>query len=217
MRPYPVLKWSGVCFWIGASFQFGLFSLSDIGPVWGALIQSGITTGGLAAIVMILYLEFTNPRRMRFRSKLHIDALPDLNEFIAKFADRRGWDVAMKERLSAVAEETLLTLPRWTWKSRPWIKKRRKTLSPPASWWLSPPATARWRTWSLSGAETRRTWKTAYASSNNTIPRPRSNRNFHCGCYGLTPRRYSTSSSTISTSSRSRSARPERDRAKPPP
>ena len=95
---------------MGRLFQFGLFSLSDIGPVWGTLIQSGITTGGSAAIVMILYLEFTSPRRMRFRSKLHIDALPELNEFIARFADRRGWDAAMKERLSAVAEETLLTL-----------------------------------------------------------------------------------------------------------
>ncbi len=101
---------AGVCFWIGAAFQFGLFSLSDIGPVWGTLLQSGITTGGLATIAMILYLEFTNPRRMRFRSKLHIDVLPELNEFIARFADRRGWDAAMKERLSAVAEETLLTL-----------------------------------------------------------------------------------------------------------
>ena len=60
--------------------------------------------------MVILYLEFTNPRRMRFRSKLHIDALPELNEFIARFADRRGWDTEMKERLSAVAEETLLTL-----------------------------------------------------------------------------------------------------------
>ncbi len=37
-------------------------------------------------------------------------ALPELNEFIARFADRRGWDAAMKERLSAVSEETLLTL-----------------------------------------------------------------------------------------------------------
>ena len=101
---------AGVCFWIGAAFQFGLFSLPEIGPVWGTLIQSGITTGGLAAVAMVLYLEFTNPRRMRFRSKLHIDALPELNEFIARFADRRGWDAAMKERLSAVAEETLLTL-----------------------------------------------------------------------------------------------------------
>ena len=101
---------AGVCFWIGAAFQFGLFSLPGSGPVWGALLKSGITTGGLAVVVMILYLEFTNPRRMRFTSKLHIDSLPDLNEFIARFATRRGWDDAMKDRLSAVAEETLLTL-----------------------------------------------------------------------------------------------------------
>ena len=101
---------AGVCFWIGAAFQFSLFGLPDLGPVWGALFKSGITTGGFAAIAMILYLELTNPRRMSFRSRLHIDALPELNEFIAKFADRRGWSTAMKDRLSAVAEETLLTL-----------------------------------------------------------------------------------------------------------
>ena len=101
---------AGVCFWIGASFQFGLFHLPDLGPVWGALFKSGITTGGIAAVVMILYLELTNPRRMRFQSKLHIDSLPELQEFIAKFADRRGWGAEMKDKLSAVAEETLLTL-----------------------------------------------------------------------------------------------------------
>ena len=101
---------AGVCFWIGAAFQFSLFDLPDLGPVWGALFKSGITTGGFAAIAMILYLELTNPRRMSFRSRLHIDALPELNEFIAKFANRRGWSTAMKDRLSAVAEETLLTL-----------------------------------------------------------------------------------------------------------
>ena len=101
---------AGVCFWIGASFQFGLFNLPDVNPVLGALLKSGITTGGLAAIVMILYLELTNPRRMRFQSQLNVEALPQLNEFIAKFANRRGWNNAMKERLSAVAEETLLTL-----------------------------------------------------------------------------------------------------------
>ena len=101
---------AGMCFWIGAAFQFNLFNLPDLGPVWGALFKSGITTGGFAAVVMILYLELTSPRRMRFQSRLHIDALPDLNEFVADFADRRGWDQPMKDRLSAVAEETLLTL-----------------------------------------------------------------------------------------------------------
>ena len=102
---------AGVCFWIGAAFQFQLFSLPESLPVWTTtLLRSGITTGGVAAIVMILYLEFTNPRRMRFQSPLDINALPELNEFISKFANRRGWDASMKERLSAVAEETLLTL-----------------------------------------------------------------------------------------------------------
>ena len=101
---------AGVCFWIGAAFQFGLFNLPDVNPVLGALLKSGITTGGLAAIVMILYLELTNPRRMRFQARLDVESLPQLNEFIDRFARRRGWDNAMKERLSAVAEETLLTL-----------------------------------------------------------------------------------------------------------
>ena len=101
---------AGVCFWIGASFQFGLFTIPDVGPVWGALLGSGITTGGLAVVVMILYLEFTNPRHMRFKSRLDIEVLPELNEFVTRFADNRGWDEAMKTRLSAVAEETLLTL-----------------------------------------------------------------------------------------------------------
>ena len=101
---------AGVCFWIGAAFQFDLFQSPDIGAVGNALLKSGVTTGGFAAIVMILYLEFTNPRRMRFQSRLDVESLPELNEFIGKFADSRGWNSQMKDRLSAVAEETLLTL-----------------------------------------------------------------------------------------------------------
>ena len=101
---------AGVCFWIGAAFQFGLFNLPDLGPVFAALFNSGVTTGGVAAIVIVIYLELTNPRRRRFQSQLNIEVLPELNEFIAKFADSRAWNEAMKDRLSAVAEETLLTL-----------------------------------------------------------------------------------------------------------
>ncbi len=101
---------AGMCFWIGAAFQFRLFDIPDLNPILNGLMKSGITTGGFAAIAMILYLELTNPRRMRFRSKLDIDSLPELNEFIAKFASSRRWNDAMRDRLMAVAEETLLTL-----------------------------------------------------------------------------------------------------------
>ena len=101
---------AGMCFWIAAAFQFGLFNIPDINPVLNGFFKSGTTTGGLAAVAMILYLELTNPRRMRFQSKLDIDVLPEVNEFVARFAKSRGWNDGMRDRLSAVAEETLLTL-----------------------------------------------------------------------------------------------------------
>ena len=101
---------AGVAFWLGAAFQFDLFTLPNAHPVLDALLSSGVTTGGLAIVAMVLFLELTGQRRMRFRSQLDIDALPDLNAFIAKFAARSGWDAAMVDRLNAVAEETLLTL-----------------------------------------------------------------------------------------------------------
>ncbi len=101
---------AGLSFWIGAAFQFGLFSLPDLGTVWGTLLKSGVTTGGFAVVVMIVFMEVTSHRRMRFESRLHIEVLPELSTFVTKFADRRGWDTAMKDRLNAVAEETLLTL-----------------------------------------------------------------------------------------------------------
>ncbi len=101
---------AGVAFWIGAAFQFGLFNMPNLHPVLTTLLKSGITTGGVLALGAVLFLELTDKRRMRFESPLHIDALPELNEFITKFANSRGWGDAMKDRLSAVAEETLLTL-----------------------------------------------------------------------------------------------------------
>ena len=101
---------AGVAFWIGAAFQFDLFTLPNLGSVWGPMVQSGITTGGLTAVLLVLFLEATNQRRMRFESQLHPKVLPELNEFILKFAGRRGWNDWMRDRLMAVAEETLLTL-----------------------------------------------------------------------------------------------------------
>jgi len=101
---------AGVAFWIGAAFQFRLFDIPDLNPILNGLMKSGITTGGFAAIAMILYLELTNPRRMRFRSKLDVDSLPELNDFIISFANSRRWGEAMRDRLMAVGEETLLTL-----------------------------------------------------------------------------------------------------------
>ncbi|MDE2765556.1 MAG: purine/pyrimidine permease [Chloroflexota bacterium] len=109
-RDRQKLTVAGISYWIAAAFQFGLFALPNLGHVWGALLKSGVTTGGITVIVMILFLEVTSPRRMRFQAPLHVDSLPDLNAFVAKFAARKGWGPQMVSRLEAAAEETLLTL-----------------------------------------------------------------------------------------------------------
>ena len=101
---------AGVSFWLGAAFHFDLFTLPNLGSVWGPMLDSAITTGGLAVVILVLFLEVTKRRRMRFESELDADALPDLFAFIERFAESRRWSDPMKERLSAAAEETLLTL-----------------------------------------------------------------------------------------------------------
>ena len=69
-----------------------------------------MTAGGLAAILMTLFVELTDSRRSRVEVEFDISALPKISEFLRAFAARVGWDSAMADRLDAVGEEALLTL-----------------------------------------------------------------------------------------------------------
>ncbi len=100
----------GVSVLVGAAFEFRLLPLPELHSVYESLLKSGIVAGGLTAIVLNLFMNLTAPRRMRFRSALDVEALPDLNAFISKFTERQGWGSEMTDRVSAAAEETLLTL-----------------------------------------------------------------------------------------------------------
>ena len=71
-----------------------------------------MTSGGLAAILMTLFLELSRPRPRHLRAILNTDAYPTIDDFLTQFATGRGWGKAMTERLRAVGEETLLTLTR---------------------------------------------------------------------------------------------------------
>ena len=100
---------AGVGFWIGLGFQNELIFADSLGA-FGGLLGNGMTSGGLAAILMTLFLELSRPRRQRVRTPLSVDAYPAIDAFLGKFAASRGWGKAMSERLCAVGEETLLTL-----------------------------------------------------------------------------------------------------------
>ena len=101
---------AGVAFWVGAGCQNGMIFPELLADVAGGLLQNGITTGGLAAILMTLFLELTAPRRSRLEVEFDLSVLPKIREFLAAFAHRSGWDAKMLQRLEAAGEETLLTL-----------------------------------------------------------------------------------------------------------
>ncbi len=101
---------AGVAFWIGTGFQNQLIFADAFSTWWGQLLGNGMTSGGLAAILMTLFLELSRPRRRRMRTKLNVDAYPTIDAFLAEFSKKRGWSTAMTHRLRAVGEEMLLTL-----------------------------------------------------------------------------------------------------------
>ena len=101
---------AGVAFWIGAGFQNGAIFPEYFNDFAGGLLQNGMTAGGLAAILMTMFLELTQPRRRRMETECHLSALPKIQEFLKSFAADNGWAQAMRNRLDAAVEETLATL-----------------------------------------------------------------------------------------------------------
>ena len=100
----------GVSFWLGTGFQASVIFPEFFSEFAGGMLQNGMTAGGLAAIVMTLFVEATSPRRSRIQVEFDVSALPQITEFLSAFAKRSGWKEAMTLRLEAVSEETLLTL-----------------------------------------------------------------------------------------------------------
>ena len=102
----------GISFWIGIGFQYDMIFPEQVSEIAGGLLRNAVTSGGVAAILMTLFVELTRPPRSRIEAAFEISVLPKVREFLGAFAGRNGWDAAMAERLDAACEETLLTLIR---------------------------------------------------------------------------------------------------------
>ena len=98
----------GVSFWIGAGFQSGQIPSEYFGGWAGQLLENGMTSGGLTAILLSAFMELAGPRRRRIETTLDIEAQPKIQEFLEDFAARTGLGDEMARRLSLAAEETLL-------------------------------------------------------------------------------------------------------------
>ena len=100
----------GISFWLGVGFQGQVIFPDLLGGTWGTLLGNGMTAGGLAAILLTAFMEFTARRRKRLQVGLSTDSHRRIDEFLRKFADRNRWQDPATGRLCAAGEETLSIL-----------------------------------------------------------------------------------------------------------
>ena len=99
---------AGLAFWIGLGFQNGWVFSDQLGDGFlGILLGNGMTSGAIVAVIMMLFLEVTGPRRKRLRINMDQETLPKLGGFLRKFAKGAGWTDSSAERLVLVGEETM--------------------------------------------------------------------------------------------------------------
>ena len=100
----------GVSFWVGVGFQNQVIFADRLGEFWGTLLGNGMTTGGLTAMVLTAFLNFTSTRSRRIRTVLGAAAVPEVVSFLRTFASRRRWPEEAADRLCAAGEEALHSL-----------------------------------------------------------------------------------------------------------
>ena len=100
----------GFSFWVGLAFQFDMVYPELLQGFWGDLLGQGMTAGGITVILLSGFLDLTARRPGRLRSTLAIEAIPEIDAFLCKFAERMRYDEPMTDRLRAVAEEAVHSL-----------------------------------------------------------------------------------------------------------
>jgi len=100
----------GISFWIGVGFQNDAIFPQYVAEFAGGILQNGMTSGGITAILMTLFMEVVERRRAKIEAALNLGVLPELQDFIRTFAVRSGWAASMSTRLETVVEEMIVTL-----------------------------------------------------------------------------------------------------------
>ena len=101
----------GLSFWVGVGFQNQWIFPELLGDGFvGVLLGNGMTSGAVVAIIAMLFMEITAPRRKRLRLELNEGALPQLTDFLRSFASSSGWNETGENRIALVGEETLNSL-----------------------------------------------------------------------------------------------------------
>ena len=96
-----------VSFWVGMGFQNQAIFSDLLSGTWDAILSNSVTSGGLAAALMIGFVELTSARRQKLEVDLDMASFPEVDRFMQRYSERRDWDEEMTNRIRAVGEETL--------------------------------------------------------------------------------------------------------------
>ena len=97
-------------FWIGLSAQSGGL-MNNIMPAWmQTIFSNGTTVGGVTAMIMMLIITWRRGPQDRISLPLAPRAILSLNETVARFARRVGWDERAEHRLMLAVEEAVIFL-----------------------------------------------------------------------------------------------------------
>ena len=102
-----------VSFWVGMGFQNEAIFADLLSGTWEAVLSNSVTSGGFAAALMIGFVELTTARRRRLEVDLDFAAMPEVDLFLQRFAEKRGWNRETTERVRAVGEETLAIMAQY--------------------------------------------------------------------------------------------------------
>ncbi|HXV61187.1 MAG TPA: solute carrier family 23 protein [Vicinamibacteria bacterium] len=99
-----------ISFWLGVGFQNQLI-FHDHLPLWARnLLDNGMTSGGIAAMLLTLLLSFRHRSHDRLRLEPSAASISDLYAFLTRVATKAGWDKAAIDRLHLAGEEALMFL-----------------------------------------------------------------------------------------------------------
>ncbi|MXY46875.1 MAG: hypothetical protein F4Y44_07800 [Chloroflexi bacterium] len=100
----------GLAFWLGTGFQLKVIFPDLLTGFMDVLLSNGMTAGTIVAIVLMLFLNLTGPRRKRLTTQLGEDALPEIGSFLRETASAGRWNSESADRLVAAGEEALSVL-----------------------------------------------------------------------------------------------------------
>lgn len=100
----------GLSFWLGIGFQDQALFHDQL-PQWlRAIVDNGMTSGGLCAIVLTTLIGLRSRARGGVTAALAPSAVPKVHAYLQEFSTRLGWDRPAVERLLLAAEEALIYL-----------------------------------------------------------------------------------------------------------